>query len=84
VMGGAIGNIYDGFAFEAVRDFLLFDFDFAPFDPFPVFNDADSAICVGVGLLAIGLLMDGRHASRDESSAGNDDSGSLDEAARLS
>ncbi len=60
VLGGALGNIYDGFAYGKVRDFLLFDFDFAPFDPFPVFNVADSAICVGVVLLALGLLLDGR------------------------
>jgi signal peptidase II len=83
VLGGAVGNIYDGFAYQAVRDFLLFDFDFAPFDPFPVFNIADSAICVGVGLLAIGLLLDGRHAKEvGESVTG--DSGSQDEPARLS
>ncbi len=58
VLGGAIGNIYDGFTVGQVRDFLLVDLDFRPFDPFPVFNVADSAICVGVGLLALGLLFD--------------------------
>jgi signal peptidase II len=58
VLGGAIGNIYDGFTVGQVRDFLLVDLDFPPFDPFPVFNVADSAICVGVGLLALGLLLD--------------------------
>ena len=63
VLGGALGNIYDGFAFGKVRDFLYFDFDFAPFDPFPVFNVADSAICVGVGLLALGLLLDRQPAA---------------------
>ena len=69
VLGGAVGNIYDGFAFSAVRDFLLFDFDFAPFDPFPVFNVADSAICVGVGLLALGLFFGGGQQERSEESA---------------
>jgi signal peptidase II len=82
VLGGAVGNIYDGFVFEAVRDFLLFDFDFAPFDPFPVFNVADSSICVGVGLLAIGLMLDGRHAKETEQE--NAATGRPDEAARLS
>jgi len=65
VLGGALGNIYDGFAFGMVRDFLYFDFDFDPFDPFPVFNVADSAICVGVGLLALGLLLDRGGAEGD-------------------
>ena len=58
VLGGAIGNIYDGFKIGQVRDFLLVDLGFRPFAPFPVFNVADSAICVGVGLLALGLLLD--------------------------
>ena len=86
VLGGALGNIYDGFAFGMVRDFLYFDFDFAPFDPFPVFNVADSAICVGVGLLAIGLLLDGRDQpseSTDGGSEGRDQVGDR-EPSRLS
>jgi signal peptidase II len=59
VLGGALGNIWDGFSdIGKVRDFLLVDFDIPVFDPFPVFNVADSAICVGVGLLALGLLFD--------------------------
>jgi signal peptidase II len=66
VLGGALGNIYDGFVFDRVRDFLYFDFDFDPFDPFPVFNLADSAICVGVGLLALGLMLDGKAQKRAE------------------
>ena len=60
VLGGALGNIYDGIVFGRVRDFLIVDLDIPVFDPFPIFNVADSAICVGVGLLAIGLLRDGR------------------------
>ncbi len=58
VLGGAIGNIWDGFTVQQVRDFVLVDLGFAPFHPFPIFNVADSAICVGVGLLALGLLLD--------------------------
>jgi signal peptidase II len=56
VMGGAVGNIHDSLRLHAVRDFLKFDFDFPPFDPFPIFNIADSAICVGVALLAIQMV----------------------------
>lgn len=61
VLGGAVGNVYDGFVHRAVRDFILVDLDVRFFDPFPVFNVADSAICVGVGLLALGMLLERRH-----------------------
>ncbi|MFH0944055.1 MAG: signal peptidase II [Planctomycetota bacterium] len=56
VLGGAAGNIYDSWVHEAVRDFLKFDFGFWIFDPFPTFNIADSAICVGVALLALRMV----------------------------
>lgn len=65
VLGGALGNIYDGFAFGWVRDFLMVDFDVYLFDPFPVFNVADSAICVGVALLGLGLLREDRRAAAE-------------------
>lgn len=64
VLGGALGNIYDGFRFGSVRDFILVDFDIRFFDPFPIFNVADSAISVGVTLLALGLLLEDRRAAR--------------------
>lgn len=60
VLGGALGNIYDGFVFGQVRDFLIVDLDIPVFDPFPIFNVADTAICIGVGLLALGLLREGK------------------------
>jgi len=66
VLGGALGNIYDGFQYGRVRDFLLVDLDVRFFDPFPVFNVADSAICVGVGLLALGLVLDGKERPEEE------------------
>jgi len=56
VLGGAVGNIYDGFVHAGVRDFIEVDLGVRHFDPFPIFNVADSAICVGVGLLALGML----------------------------
>lgn len=56
VLGGAVGNIYDSLYYGYVRDFLKFDFGFAPFHPFPTFNVADSGICVGVALLAIQMI----------------------------
>ena len=58
VLGGAVGNVFDGFAYGAVRDFVLVDLGIRFFDPFPVFNVADSAICIGVGLLALGMILE--------------------------
>ncbi len=56
ILGGALGNIHDSMRFVGVRDFLEVNLNFPPFDPFPAFNVADSAICVGVAVLALGLL----------------------------
>ena len=50
VLGGAIGNLYDRWRYEAVRDFIqvyLFGW------PYPTFNVADIALVVGIGLLLI-------------------------------
>lgn len=50
VLGGALGNILDRARFGGVVDFLRFHaFDYS----FYVFNVADSAITIGVGLLLI-------------------------------
>jgi signal peptidase II len=70
VLGGALGNIYDGlFAGGKVRDFLMVDFGFKPFAPFPIFNVADSAICVGVGLLALSMARDRPEATAPDAPA---------------
>ena len=50
VLGGAVGNLYDRVFLGHVRDFL--DFHFGQWR-YPAFNVADSAICVGVAVLAI-------------------------------
>ena len=49
VMGGAVGNLVDRVRFQAVTDFLRFYVDRWEW---PSFNVADSAISVGVVLLA--------------------------------
>lgn len=54
ILGGTIGNMYDRVAFGAVRDFIKFYY--APDRPWPVFNLADSCICVGVALLSLEML----------------------------
>lgn len=57
VAGGALGNLYDRFRFNAVIDFL-------DFRVWPVFNVADSCISVGAVLLAwlLGREEDGQPA----------------------
>ncbi|OFZ20614.1 MAG: signal peptidase II [Bdellovibrionales bacterium GWB1_55_8] len=54
VMGGAIGNLIDRALFGYVIDFLDFHWRYAYH--FPAFNVADSAICVGVGILMLDLF----------------------------
>ena len=75
VLGGAAGNIYDSLRFGHVRDFLKFDFDVPVFDPFPTFNLADSAITVGVALLAFRMLVPPR--ARSDPAAPRTDGGAI-------
>ena len=51
LLGGCIGNLYDRVVYGVVRDFIHLQFI-----NFPTFNIADSAICIGIFLLAIYLL----------------------------
>ena len=54
VISGAIGNWIDRVRFGYVVDFLYFHWKEVYY--FPAFNVADSAICVGVGLLMVDML----------------------------
>ncbi len=54
VFGGAVGNLIDRGRFGAVVDFL--DFYWRGYH-WPAFNVADSAISVGVALLALQMLL---------------------------
>jgi signal peptidase II len=59
ILSGAIGNLIDRLRFGEVVDFLQFYLSFLPwhiFNPWPTFNIADSAICIGIGLMALELL----------------------------
>jgi signal peptidase II len=61
IVGGALGNVIDRVRFGAVIDFL--DVHAAGWH-WPAFNVADSAICIGAGLLLVdGLLMHRRHST---------------------
>ena len=54
ILGGAIGNVIDRIYYGYVVDFLDFYYGTAHF---AAFNIADSAICIGAGLLIIDSFM---------------------------
>ena len=54
VVGGAVGNLIDRLRYSYVVDFLDFHWNYQAH--FPAFNVADSAICVGVGILVLDIL----------------------------
>lgn len=53
LVAGIFGNLTDRLLHSYVVDFLRFDFGFAPFNPWPSFNVADSCVVVAAILLAI-------------------------------
>lgn len=53
LFAGCLGNLYDRLVFGYVRDFIQFDF----WQTFPIFNFADVALCVGVVLFIIYLII---------------------------
>jgi signal peptidase II len=61
ILAGALGNFYDRLTVGYVTDFLYFHLGS---HYWPAFNVADSAISVGVGLIALGMI---RHDLRDRS-----------------
>jgi signal peptidase II len=60
VLSGAIGNLIDRLWYGEVVDFL--DFYLLSYH-WPAFNVADSAICFGIGLIALELLVRDRKKS---------------------
>jgi signal peptidase II len=57
ILGGAIGNFIDRVVRKEVVDFIhtyVFSYNF------PVFNVADSALCIGVALILIQTLLEGK------------------------
>jgi signal peptidase II len=60
ILAGALGNVYDRITYGYVIDFL--EFYFRSYH-WPSFNVADSAITVGVALLALEILRNDRPSS---------------------
>ena len=58
VVGGALGNVVDRLRFGAVADFFYAHIGDLGW---PAFNIADSAICIGVGVLLISMV---KHPAR--------------------
>lgn len=57
ILAGTIGNMYDRLKYDAVRDFLKFYVVSGGQEKvWPLFNLADSYICVGVFLLTVEML----------------------------
>ncbi len=54
IFGGAVGNLIDRFRFGQVVDFLDF---YIGYYHWPAFNVADSAICIGMGILFYHVIL---------------------------
>lgn len=64
VLGGALGNFLDRAIAGEVVDFLMFNFGSYTF---PIFNVADSAICIGVACILIDTLLNSKNDSKQMS-----------------
>jgi signal peptidase II len=59
LLGGTVGNLIDRLLYGSVIDFIDFRI-------WPVFNVADSAICIGATLVAFSLLRKKEYEEKDE------------------
>lgn len=67
--GGILGNVFDRLKLGYVTDFLDFHWHT---HPFPAFNVADSAICVGVGLYVLSSLWVAGHPLNESRNKASD------------
>lgn len=68
VLGGAAGNFLDRALYGEVVDFLQFNFGSYMF---PIFNVADMAIVIGVGLILLDTLLTMKEESKKEKEGNN-------------
>ncbi len=61
-LGGAVGNLFDRVAWGTVLDFIDVRF-------WPVFNVADSAIVIGLGMLLVAVVRQGRQEAQSKGEA---------------
>lgn len=66
VVGGAVGNLIDRIYFGVVTDFVLWRYQTKEW---PVFNIADVALVVGVGLMFIDMIKEGRREKAQQRAA---------------
>jgi signal peptidase II len=69
LLGGAAGNLIDRFRFGAVVDFI--DLHWYSSFHWPAFNVADSAITIGICLLALDMLLDSKQKKPPHAAEGN-------------
>ena len=67
VGGGALGNVYDRVVYGRVTDFIVWH---VKKHEWPAFNIADAALCVGVGLLMLDMLLTRPEKSTTPASSG--------------
>lgn len=63
VLGGALANLIDRAAFGYVVDFI--DLYFRSYH-WPVFNIADTAICIGAALLILDMALEGQDKEKEQ------------------
>lgn len=63
ILGGAVGNFLDRALYEEVVDFLQFNFGSYTF---PIFNLADTGICVGVAFVILDSLLMMKQENKDD------------------
>jgi len=68
MLGGAIGNLIDQFTLGFVTDFIAVG-------KFPIFNIADSAVTIGVGLMLLDMLKKEKSESKAVSAEKPDENG---------
>ncbi len=66
MLGGAIGNLIDQFTLGFVTDFIAVG-------RFPIFNIADSAVTIGVGLMLLDMIIKEKNGSKTDPEAKPDE-----------